>query len=229
MNLNNKLPEKQKVPNNLKEHVLSYLADLKEYYEVKKILKNNRSVYICKKCNKIYPLNHGIACDTCNDLMDCELSRNVTVSIPSRKDKYKRIKQYNEKIDEEAKINEKIKILNENEKIRKRIESMLYELNINFTDELLEYLIKIKNIDDYYNSLNNQQKMICGIANINEFINSKIRNKINNKLFKIYKSSEKISLLQSYLEEIKYCISRFPEYSKELKIGIIKVENSLDN
>lgn len=221
------MKEENKIPNTLKEHIQSYFADIKMYLEADKILRRNKSVFVCYKCNKIYPPKHSPICDDCDGYMHMSLSNEVQIKIPTRKEKYERIRIENEKLKKQKEAEECIKEKKENNSICIKFYKLSESLDHNNTDEILEYLIKVKKLDNYYKDIPDSKKYL--INNFEELKNKKIENILNQKFDRIWQCEDKYILYQSYLEELKCCVSRFQEYKDILNVEIISIENCLED
>lgn len=215
--------EKEKIPSTFKEHIKGYLDDLKLYMKMRSILMKNAVVYVCKTCNLIYPLKHDGKCDNCGSYMEIHSSTSVTIRIPSRKEKYESIKMKNEMLEKDKKLIEEI----ENKEIINKFEVILKTIDYSNTNEILEYLIDMKRIDDYYENLPNDKKYL--LENIDIIKEQKIENIIRDKFDRIWSNNYKNDLYKSFIEELKYCKSRFPQYKQIFNKEIIKIENCLED
>lgn len=68
-----------------KQIIKEYLTSFKTYIQYYVILKNNKFVYVCNKCNMIYTIKHKTYCDECNEQMKIFSSKNVNIHIPKHK------------------------------------------------------------------------------------------------------------------------------------------------
>lgn len=221
------MENEKKIPSTLKEHIQSYFADIKIYLKTDKILRRNKAVFVCYKCNKIYPQKHSPICDDCDGYMHMHLSNEVQIKIPTRQEKCEHIRIENEKLKKQKEIEKWLEEKKENNLIYIKFYKLLESLDHNNTEEILEYLIKVRKLDNYYKEIPDSKKYL--IDNFEELKNKKIENILNQKFDRIWQCEDKYSLYQSYLEELKCCVSRFPECKDILNVEIISIENCLED
>lgn len=213
--------DEQKVPETFGEKVKDYLKDVKLYRHSKRVLRWNKFVKVCTKCGRVYPNSHDSECDKCGGYMFSHSSKTVEVSIPSRKEKYRHIEEYNQEI---KNANERRNRYEKFQKAKKYSE-MVNDLFGIHSNELLNYFILLQKADEYYDAQDEETKKELDKTRKDNVIREIIENKFNT----IWVQENKIELCKSFIEELKYCSKRFPNYTKLLNIEIIKVENSLED
>lgn len=119
------------------------------------------------------------------------------------------------------------KILNNEEYFNYKFNAIKINLDNLKTSEILECLKLLEELDNIYNIMT-ENNIYC--MNIKQYQNYKItviKNAINRKLFNINSNKERIELLKSLLDELKYCKNRYEEYNKLFNVEILKIENML--
>lgn len=119
------------------------------------------------------------------------------------------------------------KILDDEEYFNYKFNAIKINLDNLKTSEILECLKLLDELDNIYNIMT-ENNIYC--MNIKQYQNYKItviKNAINRKLFNINSNKERIELLKSLLDELKYCKNRYEEYSKLFNVEILKIENML--
>lgn len=119
------------------------------------------------------------------------------------------------------------KLLDDEEYLNYKFNAIKRSLDNLKTNEILECLKLLEELDTIYDIM--KQNNICSM-NIKQYQNYKIaviKNTINMKLFNINCNKERIEFLKSLLDELKYCKSRYKEYSKLFNVEILKIENML--
>lgn len=118
-------------------------------------------------------------------------------------------------------------ILNDEEYLNYKFNKIIKKIKNQKTNEILECLKLLEELDIIYNIMKNNSIYCIDTKKYQNYKVSAIKNAINRKLFNINCNKEKIELLKSLLDELKYCKNRYKEYNKLFDVEILKIENIL--
>lgn len=119
------------------------------------------------------------------------------------------------------------KILNNEEYFNYKFNAIKIKLDNLKTSEILECLKLLEELDNIYNIMTENNIYFMNIKQYQNYKITVIKNAINRKLFNINSNKERIELLKSLLDELKYCKNRYEEYNKLFNVEILKIENML--
>lgn len=117
------------------------------------------------------------------------------------------------------------KLLNDEEYLNYKFNSIKRNLDNLKTNEILEVLKILEELDNIYNFM---KKINIANMNIKQYQGYKhliIKKAIERKFLNINCSKENIELLKSLLDELKYCKNRYHEYDRIFNVEILKIEN----
>lgn len=118
-------------------------------------------------------------------------------------------------------------ILNDEEYLNYKFNIIIKKIKKQKTNEILECLKLLEELDIIYNIMKNNNIYCMDKKQYQNYKISAIKNAISRKIFNINCNKERIELLKSLLDELKYCKNRYKEYNKLFDVEILKIENLL--
>lgn len=118
-------------------------------------------------------------------------------------------------------------ILIDKEYLNYKFKAILKKIDRQKTNEILECLKILEELDAIYDIMKKNNISCMDTKHYKNYKISTIKNAISRKLFNINCNKERIELLKSLLDELKYCKNRYAEYSKLFNVEILKIENIL--